>query len=274
MEEGVFPTVVGKTRSAGKNLDVNAEFLGHKRGKEPFLVFELWRNMDGVSAQGAAGLLLLRDLAGHCCAAGRIESATHENATRPARHPVATRLHQKFLEPLYVLLWPLQPQRLLDRKIRVATNAQLSVGINQRMSCRQPVNVLVHSPRPVLTPLLQKKIAYELRVEFRRDVWCLAEDFESVAEIKPISRLRMKKRPGPDQISQPPECPGRFIPKCEGKVPVKVRKAILTPAPPGPKNSSSSVASAEIGSSLFSSCPRKSSRPSRRTSPSNHTRPS
>src|SRR5260370_7139333 len=131
-----------------------------------------------------------------------MESATHENATRPAGQPVANRLHHKFLEPLYVLLWPLQPQRLLDRKIRVATNAQLSVGINQRMSCRQPVNVLVHSPRPVLTPLLQKKIAYELRVEFRRDVWCLAENFEGVAEIQPIIRLRIKQRHAPDPLSQ------------------------------------------------------------------------
>src|SRR6266853_1220173 len=98
------------------------------------------------------------------------------------------------------------------------------------------MNVLVHSPRPVLTPLLQEKVAYELRVELRRDVWRLAENFQSVAEIKPISRLHMKKRPGPDQISQAPEVAGRLIPKCEGKVPVKVRKAIFTPAPPGPKN--------------------------------------
>jgi len=83
---------------------------------------------------------------------------------------------------------------------------------------------------------LQEKVAYELRVELRRDVWRLAENFESVAEIKPISRLRIKKRPGADQISQAPEAAGGFIPKCAGKVSLKVRKAILTPAPPDPKN--------------------------------------
>src|SRR6266436_6565918 len=98
------------------------------------------------------------------------------------------------------------------------------------------MNVLVHSPRPVLTPLLQKKIAYELRIEIRRDTRRLAENFESVAEIKPISRLRIKKRPGADQIPQAPEAAGGLIPKCEGKVPVKVRKSIFTPAPPGSKN--------------------------------------
>src|SRR5260370_15758863 len=215
MQQGIFPTFVGKTRSAGKNLDVNAEFLGHKRCQETFFVVEHWPTVDGVSAQGAAGLLLLRDLTGHCCDAGRIESAAEEDAGGLTRQPVTDRLLQKIPESLYVFLWPLQPQRLFNRKIRVATNAQLSVGINQGMSCREPVNVLVHSPRPVLTPLLQKKIAYELRVEFRRDVWCLAEDFESVAEIKPISRLRMKKRRGPDQISQAPEVAGRFIPNRE-----------------------------------------------------------
>jgi hypothetical protein len=41
--------------------------------------------------------------------------------------PHDRRLLQKFLESLYIFLWPLQRKRLFDGKICVATNAQLSV---------------------------------------------------------------------------------------------------------------------------------------------------
>jgi len=52
---------------------------------------------------------------------------------------------------------------------------------------------------------LQEKIAYELRVEIRRDTWRLPENFERVAEIKSVSRLRIKKRAYAQQISRAPE---------------------------------------------------------------------
>ena len=73
------------------------------------------------------------------------------------------------------------------------------------MSWRQPVNIPIHRPRTVSTPLLQEKIAYELRIEIRRDAWHLAENFERIAEIKTFSRLGIKKRAYAQQISHAPE---------------------------------------------------------------------
>src|SRR5216683_1718165 len=92
--------------------------------------------IDGVSTQRAARPIFLRNLTGHCCDASRIESATQENATGPARQTVANRLLQKLLESLDIFLWPRQPKRLFDGKIGVATDAQLSVRINQSVSSR------------------------------------------------------------------------------------------------------------------------------------------
>src|SRR5438309_2286693 len=104
------------------------------------------------------------------------------------------------------------------------------------MSSRQPVNIPIHGSRPVLRPLLQEKIAYELRIQIRRDAWRLAENLKGIAEIEFIGRLCIEKRARAYQISHTPETARGLIPKCEGKVPVKVRKAIFTPAPPGTKN--------------------------------------
>jgi hypothetical protein len=126
-QQRIFPTFVGETGSTGKNLDAYAEILCHKRCQVTFFVVEQWPAIDRISAQRAARPIFLRNITGHCCNAGRIESATQENATRPARQPVANRALQKFLESLYIFLWPLQRKRLFDGEICVATNAQLSV---------------------------------------------------------------------------------------------------------------------------------------------------
>src|SRR5712692_4331816 len=91
-QQRIFPTFIGETGSPGKNFDVNAELLCCKRCQETFFVVEHGPAIDRVSAQRTTHPALLRDLAGHCCDTGRIESATQEDATGLTRQPVTNRV--------------------------------------------------------------------------------------------------------------------------------------------------------------------------------------
>src|SRR6267378_873941 len=84
----IFPTFIRETVRAGKNLDIHTEILCNKRRQDTFLVVEHGPAVDRVSAQRAARAILPGNLAGYRGDAGRIESTTHKNATRPTRQPV------------------------------------------------------------------------------------------------------------------------------------------------------------------------------------------
>jgi len=83
---------------------------------------------------------------------------------------------------------------------------------------------------------LEEKIAYELRVEIRRDTRHVAENFERVAETKSVGRLRIKKRAGTQQVSHAPEATLGHVPQGKGKISAEFCQAVLTPAPPGSKD--------------------------------------
>ena len=166
----------------------------------------------------------------------RIEAATHENSDAIGPEPIRYGLGDQLVEPIDVVAVAPVVHRLVDRQRPVSTQREPMRGPRQRVSRRQPLDIVITGDSAVLIAAKQQEIRDGYIVQPVRHGRMPAQALQRIAEHEPGRDVGIVEGLDAHVIPSAEQSARAAVPDSEREIAQQVLDAAFAPAKVGPKD--------------------------------------